>query len=137
MSIYVVTGDSGMGITHGTIAGMLLGDLILGRTNPWASALRSFARPARRGADFARENSNVALQYTDWLTGATSPLPTRSRGSGAIVRRGLEKIAVYRDPQGSCTSATPPARTSAAWCTGTARRPPELPLPWLALRPLW
>ena len=34
-NIYVVTGDSGMGITHGTIAGMLLTDLILGRTNPW------------------------------------------------------------------------------------------------------
>src|SRR5437763_1671724 len=35
-NIYVATGDSGMGLTHGTIAGMLLCDLILGRPNPWA-----------------------------------------------------------------------------------------------------
>ena len=33
--IYVVTGDSGNGLTHGTIAGMLLTDLIQGRKNPW------------------------------------------------------------------------------------------------------
>jgi Rieske Fe-S protein len=51
--------------------------------------------------DFARENSNVALQYTEWLTGgdvaSADEIPA---GNGAIVRRGLEKIAVYRDPQG-------------------------------------
>src|SRR5262249_6689845 len=32
-NVYIATGDSGMGITHGTIAGMLLSDLILGREN--------------------------------------------------------------------------------------------------------
>ncbi|HEV3008448.1 MAG TPA: FAD-dependent oxidoreductase [Burkholderiales bacterium] len=100
-NIYVVTGDSGMGITHGTIAGMLLSDLILGRTNPW-EALYDPARVTLRAAgDFARENSNVALQYTDWLTGgdvaAVDEIPA---GGGAILRRGLEKIAVYRDEEG-------------------------------------
>ena len=30
-NVYTVTGDSGNGMTHGTIAGMLLTDLILGR----------------------------------------------------------------------------------------------------------
>jgi glycine/D-amino acid oxidase-like deaminating enzyme len=34
-NVYVSTGDSGMGMTHGTIAGMLLTDLIAGRENPW------------------------------------------------------------------------------------------------------
>jgi glycine/D-amino acid oxidase-like deaminating enzyme len=29
--VYIATGDSGHGMTHGTIAGMLLSDLILGR----------------------------------------------------------------------------------------------------------
>src|SRR5205814_670833 len=33
-NVVIVTGDSGMGMTHGTIAGMLLTDLILGRENP-------------------------------------------------------------------------------------------------------
>jgi glycine/D-amino acid oxidase-like deaminating enzyme len=35
-NIYIATGDSGNGITHGTIAGIILHDLILGNENPWA-----------------------------------------------------------------------------------------------------
>jgi len=100
-NIYIVTGDSGMGITHGTIAGMLLSDLILGRTNPWARLYDPARVTLASAADFARENSNVALQYTDWLTGGdVSSVDEIRPGSGAIVRKGLEKIAVYRDPQG-------------------------------------
>jgi glycine/D-amino acid oxidase-like deaminating enzyme len=34
-NIYIATGDSGNGITHGTIAGILLSDLILDIENPW------------------------------------------------------------------------------------------------------
>ncbi len=36
-NIYIATGDSGNGMTHGTIAGILLTDMIVGRTNPWQS----------------------------------------------------------------------------------------------------
>ena len=36
-NVYVVTGDSGQGMTHGTLAGMILTDLISGRTNRWTS----------------------------------------------------------------------------------------------------
>ena len=100
-NVYVATGDSGMGITHGTIAGMLLSDLILGRTNPWEALYDPSRVTLRAAGDFARENSNVALQYTDWLTGGDVASAADVRpGSGAIVRRGLEKIAVYRDEQG-------------------------------------
>lgn len=34
-NIYIATGDSGNGITHGTIAGILISDLILGKENKW------------------------------------------------------------------------------------------------------
>jgi glycine/D-amino acid oxidase-like deaminating enzyme/nitrite reductase/ring-hydroxylating ferredoxin subunit len=100
-NIYVVTGDSGMGITHGTIAGMLLSDLVLGRTNPWEKLYDPSRVTLGAAADFARENSNVALQYTDWLTGGdVKSADEIAPGGGAILRRGLEKIAVYRDEQG-------------------------------------
>lgn len=36
-NIYIATGDSGNGMTHGTIAGILLTDLILGKTNKWST----------------------------------------------------------------------------------------------------
>jgi glycine/D-amino acid oxidase-like deaminating enzyme/nitrite reductase/ring-hydroxylating ferredoxin subunit len=100
-NVYVATGDSGMGITHGTIAGMLLCDLILGRTNPWEALYDPSRVRVRAASDFARENANVALQYTEWLTGGDVSSPDEiAPGNGAIVRRGLEKIAVYRDPEG-------------------------------------
>lgn len=35
-TIYIATGDSGNGMTHGTIAGIILHDLILGKDNEWA-----------------------------------------------------------------------------------------------------
>ena len=36
-NIYIATGDSGNGMTHGTVAGILLTDLILGKDNKWST----------------------------------------------------------------------------------------------------
>jgi glycine/D-amino acid oxidase-like deaminating enzyme/nitrite reductase/ring-hydroxylating ferredoxin subunit len=36
-NIYIATGDSGNGMTHGTIAGILLTDLILDKNNKWST----------------------------------------------------------------------------------------------------
>jgi glycine/D-amino acid oxidase-like deaminating enzyme len=35
---YIVTGDSGNGLTHGVLAGKLIADEITGQPNPWTSA---------------------------------------------------------------------------------------------------
>jgi glycine/D-amino acid oxidase-like deaminating enzyme len=34
-NVFIATGDSGQGMTHGTIAGVLLTDLLQGRKSPW------------------------------------------------------------------------------------------------------
>ena len=67
--IFIVTGDSGNGITHGTIAGMLLTDLILGRKNPWSKLYDPSRVTLRATGSFLRENVNVVSQYTDWVKG--------------------------------------------------------------------
>ena len=100
-NVYIATGDSGMGITHGTIAGMLLTDLILGKQNPWETLYNPARKPIRAAGNFARESLNMATQYLDWLT----PSEVKSAheiepGSGAVLRRGVRKIAVYRDGNG-------------------------------------
>src|SRR5438067_859269 len=101
-NIYVATGDSGMGLTHGTIAGMLLCDLILGRKNPWEKLYAPSRVPVMAAGEFAKEDFNMAAQYADWLTpGDVKSADEIARDSGAIVRRGLEKFAVYRDADGS------------------------------------
>ena len=100
-NLYVATGDSGMGMTHGTIAGMLLTDLIVGRENPWTRLYDPKRKSLRAAGEFLKENLNVAAQYVDRVTGGeVDSTDAIARGTGAVVRRGLKKIAVYRDPQG-------------------------------------
>jgi glycine/D-amino acid oxidase-like deaminating enzyme/nitrite reductase/ring-hydroxylating ferredoxin subunit len=100
-NVYIATGDSGMGMTHGTIAGILLTDLILGRDNPWAKLYDPSRKTLRALGEFAKENLNVVAQYGDWLTaGDVDSADKIAPGTGAIMRRGLSKVAVYRDEHG-------------------------------------
>lgn len=103
-NVFIATGDSGMGMTHGTIAGMLLSDLILGKDNPWARLYDPSRKTLRSLGEFAKENLNVAGQYAKWLTpGEVKSVDEIAPGQGAIVRRGLTKIAAYRDAEGRMT----------------------------------
>jgi glycine/D-amino acid oxidase-like deaminating enzyme/nitrite reductase/ring-hydroxylating ferredoxin subunit len=100
-NVYIVTGDSGMGMTHGAIAGMLLTDLICGRSNPWSGLYDPSRKWTSSVSDYASENLNVAAQYLDWLSGGdVASLGEIPSASGAIVREGLSKICVYRDEHG-------------------------------------
>lgn len=101
-NVYVVTGDSGNGMTHGVIAGLLLSDLIAGRNNPWAELYDPGRITLRALPEFAHENLNVAAQLSDYVTpgdvGSEDQIPA---GGGAVLRSGLGKIAVYRDEAGA------------------------------------
>jgi glycine/D-amino acid oxidase-like deaminating enzyme/nitrite reductase/ring-hydroxylating ferredoxin subunit len=100
--IFIATGDSGNGITHGTIAGMLLTDLILGRRNPWSKLYDPSRITLRATGGFLKENLNVAGQYADWATsGDVDSYDQIAPGTGAVIRHGMTKIAVYRDDQGN------------------------------------
>jgi glycine/D-amino acid oxidase-like deaminating enzyme/nitrite reductase/ring-hydroxylating ferredoxin subunit len=103
-NVYVVTGDSGNGITHGTIAGMLITDLIGGRQNPWTKLYdptRKTLKPAVL-ADYIAENANVVAQLRDYVTPGTEPsVDGIKRGEGAILRDGVKKIAAFRDENGT------------------------------------
>ena len=100
-NIYVATGDSGMGMTHGTIAGMLLTDMILGREHPWAKLYDPARKTVQAAGSFLEENLNVALQYAAWLTGGDVGSSEEVKpGTGAIIRQGLSKVAAYRDDAG-------------------------------------
>lgn len=100
-NIYVATGDSGNGITHGAIAGILLTDLILKRKNPWSKLYDPSRITLRTAPKFMQENTNVMVQYADWFTGGdVDKVESVQPGSGAVVRSGSRKIAVYRDDEG-------------------------------------
>jgi glycine/D-amino acid oxidase-like deaminating enzyme/nitrite reductase/ring-hydroxylating ferredoxin subunit len=98
--VFVATGDSGMGLTHGTIAGLLINDLIAGKQNPW----EKLYDPSRKmiNTEFVTENVNVVKQYIDLVTpGELKSVEDLPPGHGAVMREGLSKVAVYRDPKGA------------------------------------
>jgi len=100
-NVYVATGDSGMGMTHGTLAGLVISDLVLGRDNPWVDLFDPGRVPPRAAAEYAKESANAVAQYADWLTGGDVGSPEEiGKDSGAVLRHGLGKVAVYRDPEG-------------------------------------
>jgi glycine/D-amino acid oxidase-like deaminating enzyme/nitrite reductase/ring-hydroxylating ferredoxin subunit len=103
-NVYVVTGDSGNGITHGILGGMLLVDLIARRENPWAKLYdpsRKTLKP-RVLADYIAENANVAAQFRDYVTpGSAKSADEIKAGEGAVLRDGIKKIATYRDERGN------------------------------------
>ncbi|MFC5461818.1 FAD-dependent oxidoreductase [Massilia niabensis] len=98
---YLITGDSGNGMTHCTAGAMLVTDLIAGRANPW----QAIYDPGRKGVhgirDFVAEQANIMTQYGDWFTGGeVESAAAIAPGEGAIVREGMHKLAMYRDAAG-------------------------------------
>ena len=101
-NVYIATGDSGQGMTHGTIAGILIPDLILGNPSRWEKLYDPSRVTVRSAPEFVRENVNVAAQYVDWVTpGEVSSPDEIAPGSGAVMRQGTKKFAVYRDEDGT------------------------------------
>jgi len=103
-NVYVVTGDSGSGMTHAAIGAMLIPDLILGRENPW----EKLYQPSRKIGlhalrEYASENVNTLAQYGDWLKkGDVSDESQIVPGQGAVMVSGLKRTAVYKEDSGEC-----------------------------------
>ncbi len=108
-NMYVVTGDSGNGITHGALAGLLITDLLTMRDNPWHRLYdpsRKITHPVAL-REFVRENVNVALQYADWVRPSENH---REHGRGTVERRGIHRVAVYCGDNGvqhECSARCP------------------------------
>jgi glycine/D-amino acid oxidase-like deaminating enzyme/nitrite reductase/ring-hydroxylating ferredoxin subunit len=118
-NVFIVTGDSGNGMTHGTIAGMLLADLITGRENPWAKLYDPSRLRLRAVPEVAKENLNAAAQLSDWVAPGEYASPDEVPiDTGGLVRRGLSKLAVYRDTNGTLyemSAVCPHLKCIVAW----------------------
>lgn len=89
-------------MTHGTIAGMLIADLVMDRENPWEKLYDPSRKSIKAAPDFIKENTNfVGHLVKDWVKPSEVDSEDDIRpGEGAILRKGASKIAVYRDKQG-------------------------------------
>ncbi|OON68005.1 FAD-dependent oxidoreductase [Hymenobacter sp. CRA2] len=120
-NVYIITGDSGHGMTHSTLGAMIVTDLIQKRENPWAKLYdpgRVTAKPDSL-KEYVKENLNVAFEYTDLLTGGDVKSEDEIQpGTGAVIGRGPLKVAVYRDPTGKtheCSAICPHLHCVVHW----------------------
>jgi glycine/D-amino acid oxidase-like deaminating enzyme/nitrite reductase/ring-hydroxylating ferredoxin subunit len=108
-NVYVITGDSGMGLTHGTLGARLVSDLIQGRENAYAKIYDP--RRFLMNREALKEDANANLQYVDYVTpGDISSPDDLKPGQGGLLRQGLKKLAVYKDEQGQvhqCSAVCP------------------------------
>lgn len=120
---FIATGDSGIGMTHGTIAGLLLAELSQGKNHRWKEVYDPSRWSMFKDMDFYKENLNVAGEMVKhWV----KPSEKKSAqdiapGSGAIMQQGIQKIALYRDDAGAfhaCSAVCPHKGCVVQWNDG-------------------
>jgi len=101
--VFILTGFSGNGMTYGALSAELIADLIAGVAHPFAKLYEPKRKPASARAigSYVHENLNTAAQYSDWIGPAdVANADQIARGEGAVVRRGLTRVAIYVDHSG-------------------------------------
>jgi len=106
-NIYVITGDSGLGLTHGTIGGKLVSDQILGIYNPWEELYSPKRFKLKALPDLIKHLTEVQLRYTDYFRGGdVTDIEDIVPGNGAIICKGIHNYAVFKDEKGNVTACT-------------------------------
>jgi len=100
--LFVASGFMKWGLSGGTMAAMVLRDLLGGRTHPWASTFDPNRLSLRSAPQLARMNAQVGAEFVgDRLrrpdTASVSGVP---RGEARVVRDGRGRKGVFRDEEG-------------------------------------
>ncbi|PCR90246.1 FAD-dependent oxidoreductase [Natrinema ejinorense] len=115
--VYVGTGFKGWGMTNGTAAGLILADLIVEGSNPWADVFDpQRLTPGASAKRFLEENAKVGGSFVgDRIKSLLSSLGTDGvadlpPGDARVVRRASQPVGLYRDESGTthAVSATCP-----------------------------
>ncbi len=100
-NVFIITGDSGNGMTHCTIGGMLITDQIMQRKNRWEKLYSPSRINFKSVTTFVKENLNVAAQYTDYLNRHPfENIEDINWGEGAVFKQGFKQIAAYKNHEG-------------------------------------
>ena len=100
-NIYIATGDSGQGMTHGALAGVILKDLLVSGASEWEDVYDPARKTPGGVVNYVRENLTAIQNFAEYLIpGELSSGDDLKKGQGGILRRGLLKIAVCRDVKG-------------------------------------
>jgi glycine/D-amino acid oxidase-like deaminating enzyme/nitrite reductase/ring-hydroxylating ferredoxin subunit len=99
--IFVATGDSGEGMTHGVIASLMISRLISGQTTGWEELYDPSRKPLATVRTYVSENLTAVKNFAEYVApGELSSLDELPAGKGAIIRQGTRKLAAFRDSAG-------------------------------------
>jgi glycine/D-amino acid oxidase-like deaminating enzyme/nitrite reductase/ring-hydroxylating ferredoxin subunit len=106
---FIATGFAGNGMTFGTLAGIMARDLATGVKNPWRELFDPHRKKLRGVVDYLIENKDYPFYLVrDRLAGGEeSDLAQLQPGDGKIVRLGKEKVAAYRELDGTVKKLSP------------------------------
>jgi glycine/D-amino acid oxidase-like deaminating enzyme/nitrite reductase/ring-hydroxylating ferredoxin subunit len=100
-NVYVHTGDSGQGMTHGVVGSLINSALIRGEVARWAEVYDPSRKTPTAIGNFLSENLTAVKSFAEYLApGELSSVDDLRPGHGAIIRQGLTKVAAYRDGSG-------------------------------------
>ncbi|KAH7305477.1 FAD dependent oxidoreductase [Stachybotrys elegans] len=105
-NVYIVTGDSGNGLTHGVLAGRLIADEIEGIDNPWAKLYspKRLASIIKSAPSMIKHDIQINAQYKKYLQPDIKDIEDLVPGSGGIMNTApLNPVAVYKDENGKIT----------------------------------
>lgn len=100
---YIATGFSTDGLVYGTLAAMILSDVINGEKNEWDLLYDSTRnQPFKSAPEFIKENANVAKRmFKDYIsTPGEHKIDDLKPGEGGVFKKDGDKIAVRRSQQG-------------------------------------
>ncbi|CAF1575517.1 unnamed protein product, partial [Adineta ricciae] len=102
-NIFIITGDSGTGITNGTIGALLCRDLVFGYDNPYKKIYDPSRQMTKNPFGYIKHNIEAGASLFDYVTGGSCPadIEDLKPGEGCIHREGLQKLAVYKDTNGT------------------------------------
>ena len=96
-NVYIVTGDSGTGMTYATISAILITDLVEGRSNPW----QALFDPSRKSLRAVPERADEKARKANEREGGPKTADDIAPDSGAVLSEGHTRIAAYRAPDGT------------------------------------
>lgn len=102
-NVLVATAFKKWGMTHGTVAGLLLRDLIAGRVNPWLEVYDATrVTPKQSIREVISDNVSAVKHFIgDRLaSGDSTTIEDLAAGDGAVVHIDGEAVAAFRDDDG-------------------------------------
>lgn len=108
-NLYMASGFAGWGMTGGTVAGMLISDLILGKKNEWEELYNPNRKTLKESAgEFTGQTANVTGQFMKRFSKEEDiDVDVLKNGEGRVGKVNGETIGVYKDENGEIFAISP------------------------------